>query len=379
MAKVAELVKKIKKVAMSYDSDGFYSLGIVEQSKLCAASTIARFLSGKDTPLRDEKGKRFLSLNAKIPSYDMDRCSYFVDGKFIRANKTWDRFNIAAFILNQDETGAYHILLNADMSASSNGNLKNHTGASNPLIEQLTDKKYPCVSFRCLLRLIDPKFEGKDIKPSDLNILFDEFKANRLEIVDYIPDEVKKITSGEGRITAAFKKEQKRKGYTYLGTSGLFHHPATVLLKHTKNKKVNYFVLGVDEGQYFGCQLPADEAPTTTAAGLLALTPKSLRKKQVERQGEWFIVPVKASEVPAEENCLSFEELGLPRDNQDSAIHSVRCDHEDGRIKDDIVYARNFCLGHSSGEHQDIRNSDKKWYTFVRNTAVRSVSEAGVD
>ena len=57
------------------------------------------------------------------------------------------------------------------------------------------------------------------------------------------------------------------------------------------------------------------------------------------------------------------------------------CEDFVGVIYFDEVYARNFRMEHSEGEHVAIVShpEDHRWHQFAVNTAERSVSQEGVD
>jgi hypothetical protein len=97
---------------------------------------------------------------------------------------------------------------------------------------------------------------------------------------------------------------------------------------------------------------------------------------------------VPPEEVPEKNDCaLLFEswqpggyggtncEIYLPIEDEDSNHHCVYTG--DGRVgKDGVFYAQAPTLTHE--EHDDLTPGNG-WYRFVRNTAVRSFSEEGVD
>jgi len=109
----------------------------------------------------------------------------------------------------------------------------------------------------------------------------------------------------------------------------------------------------------------------------LLIPEEAKNKKSVQRQGEWFAVPIPAKEVPPLSECLAFceyEGLCLPVEDADSNKHVIV---GEGRVGPDgrIFMAPKSNLDHN--EHMTLRATG--WVYFVRNTAVRSVSVEGVD
>lgn len=94
-------------------------------------------------------------------------------------------------------------------------------------------------------------------------------------------------------------------------------------------------------------------------------------------QGEWYIVPVKAEDVPNKNTSFVFlkkiTEIGLPIDDPDSNIHKVVA--EEIRIIGNQLYAFSGFMSHD--EHAEV--TWYGWATFIKNRAVRSVSVEGVD
>lgn len=207
------------------------------------------------------------------------------------------------------------------------------------------------ISFRCLAR-------------------FDAI--NKFDIIDYIPESRK------------MQKKSPGLGYVKLypnGNASVWHRSPTVVLRHKK-----YDVLmGVDDDQYFGCELP--ERCNTVKEAQDSLVPKGIRNVQYKRQGEWFIVgseytPEQMGYTPiSTRNCMIFPLLGRNRTNESN-------DHMLGTyqycwVKDDfkmnggkdILMAYDMSLEHD--QHPDVCSAG--WVFFLENRAVRSFSEAGVD
>jgi hypothetical protein len=140
------------------------------------------------------------------------------------------------------------------------------------------------------------------------------------------------------------------------------------------------FLIGQDEGTYFGVELPKN--CKTLEEAFTMLIPKEIRNKSFLRQGEWFAVEVDEDDVPASEEAVLMitnpdpESVYLPRESVDANMHWF----EDGEIrvaKNGVVYIRGCELHHN--EHAMIELKRNSWYRFYKNTAVRSFSQRGVD
>lgn len=213
---------------------------------------------------------------------------------------------------------------------------------------------YVSISFRCMMRLI---FDKEDLKG-----FIKAVNKGEIKIEDMTAD---KFISGS-------KKKNPGKGYTYLQHIKGWHISATVVFSY----KTRYFILGQDEGQYFGCEL-ADECHTISQA-YTSLIPKELRRtKNLMRQGEWFAYETK-KKIPTVDICLAiFSKIVLPKE-KDGASHEICCN--EGYIGlDGEIFAKNFSMYHPNGEHEDLSSGNNKFYNFRRNTALKSVSVEGVD
>lgn len=234
---------------------------------------------------------------------------------------------------------------------------------------------FPVLSYECVRNLLKLK-NGIDVGKLLAN--------GKLVITDYTPDQSIPYTAQESKVYKEaqdtgqrFALKPPRSGFTAM--SWCWHMPSTVVLQY-KNKS---YLLGQDEEQYFGVELP-EQAKTVTAA-FRALIPRPLRKiPNLTRQGEWFFVPVDKEKVPARSdcklvfNCHISESAGmaLGRDDDESSFHFVGTD--DGRVdKNGRVFALDPTLVHSEGQHSNV--TEQGWIEFVRNTAVQSVSVEGVD
>jgi hypothetical protein len=105
----------------------------------------------------------------------------------------------------------------------------------------------------------------------------------------------------------------------------------------------------------------------------------------LKRQGEWFLIPVPEKDIP------KLSDRVLDTTQSDSSIHSNvfslnRLTDEDHHhtvkagdtilAKDGTVYFRNLEVWHDEHATLHYRNG---WCKFMRNTAIRSVSQEGVD
>jgi hypothetical protein len=231
----------------------------------------------------------------------------------------------------------------------------------------------PTVSFACISRLT-----GETIPQVAVRLA-----KGTLKVLDFVPDRRIPLTTKERNQLNAWNRKAFKtglppappeKGYSIVGDN--WHRSATVLLQDTRKKAT--YLLGVDEGSYFGCELP-HHVPSVPKA-FEALMPEEVRKfgKHVERQGEWFFLPVDQKNVPSISKCLLISEndVVLQRDNDDSAAHTLTS--VDTRVGlDGKVYAYCPNLVHEEGDHVDVGVNG--WCQMVRNTALRSVSVKGVD
>jgi hypothetical protein len=220
---------------------------------------------------------------------------------------------------------------------------------------------------------------------------------------------------------------------TDIGKTGIrFHRSGNVLFEDSISKR--QYVFGMDENSYFGCEL-SHECGTHDKAvdALLSLAPFEARlypkrkaselKPYVWRQGEWFLVPhfndptLPTPQTHPDECLVLEQDAYLPRDSVDSSFHVLNPQWIDGgnscyyvageptsscwvHLPTGVVYVRSGSLVHSNGDHDDLdfpvgpipkellrRQPTKpnRWnltnsaWSFVRNLASRSFSEAGVD
>lgn len=148
-----------------------------------------------------------------------------------------------------------------------------------------------------------------------------------------------------------------------------WHRPGHVLVSY-RNR---HYLFGQDDGQYFGVEL-AQPARTVRQA-LNSLQPKELQGKSVTRQGDWYIVrcsPPKCVVHKIFPNHRNGYTMALPNTRGENG-HLIQAEVAiDSR---GMIYAHRGCLSHA--QHRNVEF--KGWVRFVRNTAVRSVSQYGVD
>ena len=210
-------------------------------------------------------------------------------------------------------------------------------------------------------------------------------KLTEIVFLDIQPDSKKELTAaekvkvrGDQYIATSRKKLKPQLGYTLVVLDGqkVWHRPSMVTFR---DRQFNYYVMGQDEGTYFCCMLmkmPHRPKTLSVEAALRSLTPKGC--EGCLRQGEWFAVPVDDKDVPQHPNFYEADDrIILPRDDDESNEHLLSGGYT--RIGlDGKLYSKEWNLVHD--EHADLSPTDvKKWYTFVRNTARRSVSQEGVD
>lgn len=269
-------------------------------------------------------------------------------------------------------------ILNADEDDTRG--MDNHS-----LVDELSDFKFPSVSFICLTDLL-----GLDMTNDGVREACKMLASGHVVLVDYVCDEYRDLTTAEKRRWTNNKKRRAKgqeeeplhppaKGFTLVDSYNdhpRWHRTATVVL-YEKGKKRS-FLLGRDEGSYFGVEL-ADN-PKSVEDAFVSLMPPAVRHRTQgvdwKRQGEWFLL--KTNDFPSVEKrlALNMSEFALPVDDPESNLHQVRA--HDGFIgPDGTVYAQHPTVEHSNGDHEEVKMSG--WVAFLRNTARRSVSVEGVD
>jgi len=226
------------------------------------------------------------------------------------------------------------------------------------------------MSFLCFYRMFSNdviRGQISMVKEKELDLRAAElFVQRKMKILDVWGDS----------IVRAPATESPGLGYTWLRYRGYWHRSGTLLIQ-CRNKT---YLFGADEGAYFGVEL--SEKVKTIKEAYKSLMPKEIRnKKGVLRQGEWFFVPVSVNELPAVDKCVAeFVNISLPRASEESNLHEVTgC--EDGRIDQDgnIFFFNDGYVDIDHDEHEDLHFTKSGWYRVYKNTAVRSMSQTGVD
>jgi len=220
------------------------------------------------------------------------------------------------------------------------------------------------VSFDCIAMLV-----GKNGQAAIDKITVIE--ATKDETIYPIDDKrIKNIKIYKEYETQKLKISPPEFGFNLQFYSGKAYWHRTGSCLFTYNKK--YYLVGRDEDTYFGVELPS-KANSLNDAYRILIPKELLKRTDWKRQGEWYIVPVDETKVPAKSALTILQSIGLPIDDPDSNIHEVIAERY--VFNKNELYALNGSLNHD--EHNDI--TWKGWATFMKNTAVRSVSVDGVD
>lgn len=307
-----------------------------------------------------------------------DPSTIFLDGRIVRNNYGYPDENFGGLKLMERYEPTAVVVTDCTARHGRTGNLKsllllNADKAENDdgLVGEFGPDGHPSVSFECLGQMYGGAAEAVKYLAS-----------GRLRLLDYTVEETIAFTAKE-KILAGDAKKAKQLKSPRLGFSRVghrWHRASSVLLHDTKTNK--FFVFGQDEGSYFGCELP--KAAKTVQGAFDTLVPDAVREVPFVRQGEWFFVPVDDKDVPATKDCALQFETGngypvedavfMPLETADSNRHHV-CVAE-GRVgPGGVVYVRDGTADHD--EHESVVLTG--WYAVYRNTAVRSVSQEGVD
>ncbi len=298
-------------------------------------------------------------------------------------------------IIKKDKGPGFTLLVNADTDRAEE--FEESIDYTKSITDLAKDLNAASMSFFCLAKLMQ-----KDSVEAGL-----EAFLHNCRIVDFVPDQkkaatyaVRKTFQDYSRSSSTFdalrltmaKHKAPEPGFMLIdGEPCIWHRPATVVFSIGKNKTG---IMGMDEGAYFGIEIAGSYK--SLDAAFKSLIPKSIRNvKGCMRQGEWFMVPVPDKQVPTIHSCLAmfrgdtevdsaepldYQGVALPVEHADSARHVIETRREELRFgKDGKIYAMAPVLKHSRGEHGDLRGLKDQWYTFERNTALRSASVRGVD
>lgn len=293
---------------------------------------------------------------------------YQVKNKKVIAGRNQHKYVLAVIFKYKNKN---ILILNAD------------EGENYHLVEDCNTYKFPTLSFACLSKFFNEKDHDSR---KNIDAIANLLVRGTFSLLDYSEEQTKKIDPEDLTLYRSWvKKGEKGKcpinipsGFSVVGS--LYHKASGVLLKdNRKNGKTMIF--GVDEDQYFGCELPTN--PTTLKQAFIDLIPKEIRNKQFLRQGEWFCVEISKKDFPQvsdfdmyyydEYDSSNTCDMFLPIDDPMSNAHHINANKIG--IKDKVIYAYNGTLNH--GQHESLRLSN--YYYFVKNTALRSVSQKGVD
>ena len=259
----------------------------------------------------------------------------------------------------------------------------------------------PCISFTCLARFYDIDLISK---PKDLEKLLVKFSEGQITVTEYTEHSWLQLSKRqhEAYISKGQIPPQPAPGYTLVKIrqkynsagentySAQWHRPPVVLINDSADPK-HSLLFGQDDDAYFGVELPKKARSIDQAFD--ALIPAEVKqayknKQDVDRQGEWFAVSRKHTEVvDLTEAVITFATLNvheyaestvvsLNRDHADSAHHYILT--ADGRVDSaGVVYAFDACLQHEHRDHPDLHT--KGWVSYHRNTATRAFSVKGVD
>ena len=231
------------------------------------------------------------------------------------------------------------------------------------------------ISFRCLAR-----FLGAEREPTKDDIVT-ALKGCR--VAEFHPEE---------RISGP-KTKKPGPGFVFIGRN-TWHRSPNVLLTLTIGDVRKYIIMGVDEDQYFGCQL--SEPVFTIENAYTSLMPAHIRKtpkENIRRQGEWFFIKLdgkiedyagvkKLTVNNLYQDDIVIHYLRGRNDDESSNTHVVACN-----VMYEIADSLNINGGKpiplfvdgtvNHNQHNDLYLSGYWW--AIENTAVQSYSEEGVD
>ena len=271
---------------------------------------------------------------------------------------------------NNNKGFSYLWLVNAD---------ENVTGRLND-VDCVDEFDFPSISFECLLQFYP---ENRTV-----DWLSKRIAEGTVRLLDYKPDEIIPFSAKE---KSTKKPKPPQPGFVSIGKGKdrRWHRSGTVLLEDreiaatTVGEGSLKILLGVDDEQYFGVELPKDVS--TIEEAFKSLMPEHLHhRSDVARQGEWYLVPVEKEEVPAPEDCVvifegdtNWGEEGnawLPHE-PDGNVHYISS--SESRVsKDGKVYHLALTLHHEQHGEASVSSG---WCVIEKNLAVRSYSQEGVD
>lgn len=316
---------------------------------------LATFLKTGEFKATDRNGRPVVNL------FDSDWCCASISPVLFGTVDLYLKDRLASdnpdILVVLNASGVQSALLNADMVTED--------------VSDITEglQNLPQLSFKCLMRLVDRK-NGENATLGKLSKA-----AQHITLLDFTAQQTKELTASEKKLHKKNKLKNGEKRGQWTLTGGKWHTPSTVLLQY----KDKCFLFGQDEGTYFGLEMTGTAQTIDEAYTLLA--PQAARNvRGVLRQGEWFAIPVKAKNVPAEKDCIAggSNSIRLPLETPESNIHEFYV-HDDANIRIHAtgLYVRDFDLRHD--QHATLHGDEGQWYVFARNTAKHSVSQEGVD
>lgn len=324
---------------------------------------IHQYLKGETSPV-EYAGQPIVYCNGNLSYIDNNGLIYITDYEELLDFEP--NGELAGVIISRKPLAGYKRFVVANGDESEDGIESDH------LVIEVSDT-FPTLSFNCLTRLFNPKLSRQeDVSPDDIEKCVLALAGGNLKLLDFYSDKSVDLTTAELK---AYNNDKTKltppeRGFTLIGRC--WHMSAIVLIHNTAKEK--YYLLGQDDGSYFGVELAAPAK--TIEKAYTGLRPKGV-PADAKRQGEWFVVPKKEDAVPAIEDCLATSDchMILPREGKESNKHEIK-DSEIRVGSDGKIYARGGSIEHD--EHPEI-NLGAGWVTFLKNTAVRSVSVKGVD
>ena len=264
-------------------------------------------------------------------------------------------------------------IFNTDRELILNADIIHEWSTTNPLIG-IVDT--PVLSFNCLSRLL----HNGEVNDQLIVDVSTKLKQKNISIVDWSVDETKFLSKSDITKFARWEEDNSKPypvlpGFTLIINNMKWHKPGSILCSFN-NKQ---YILSIDDDQYFGCELPENNNETVQDA-LESLAPFPLSTPHI-RQGEWFITPCDPIDIYADDVLFMYNgargDGHLPIDSPDSNLHEFRGNTV---IKRDGVYCKNVEIEHDIHPTANTYRSFKDgWCKVIKNRAVRSYSEDGVD
>ena len=306
---------------------------------------------------------------------------------FVEELEDSTEFNITNYEILGVFTKSRELLINADILESE---------YTNPLLQLKLHA--PVFSFTCLAQLIlnvESGYSGGIEVEVPLSYVHDIAKllVNDISIISWSADEYAKASAHEitmhhlvyvSKAIKDYTKLPVKIGYTYDLNEDKWHKPGTVLIQYNNTQ----YALSIDDNQYYGCELPENNNKTFEQA-INSLKPLELKKSSnFQRQGEWFFAPIHNDKFNP---YSSFETVSLrinnhttnlilPTETPDSNKHELQYGEIVINIYTGQIYIRNGIIVHD--EHPKVNLEliyPGIWCKVIKNRAIRSVSQDGVD